>query len=99
MDRPLRLALRVKPGARLERVGGSWDGPFGQALVVAVRAAAVQGKANEAVCAAVAGALGVRARDVAVVRGERGRDKLVDIRNPPAGAGQLVRALLGSRMQ
>jgi uncharacterized protein YggU (UPF0235/DUF167 family) len=48
-------------------------------LVVAVAAPAVDGKANAALCAAVADALGVRARDVRIVGGLRSRDKLLEI--------------------
>jgi len=75
-------------------VQGRWHGPLGEALVVAVRAPATEGKANTAVCAALADVLDVRARDVAVVRGMRGRDKIVEIDTPPAGAWQCVRSLL-----
>jgi uncharacterized protein YggU (UPF0235/DUF167 family) len=76
-----RFAVRVKPGARVCEVGGRWDGRHGPALVVAVTARAVDGKANEAVCQALADALGVRRSSVAIVRGERSRDKLVVVRS------------------
>lgn len=87
-----RFAVRVKPGAGREAVGGRWgDG----ALVVSVAAPAVEGKANEAVCKALARAFGVRARDVAVVVGERGRDKVVQVDPAPAGAAEVLGRLLG----
>ena len=47
-------------------------GPLGERLKVAVRAPPEKGAANEALCALVAGALGVRPAEVAVLRG-RGR--------------------------
>lgn len=75
-----RIAVRVRPGARRTAVGGRWDGPGGPALVVAVAAPAVDGKANAAVLAAVAAAAGVRPRHVALVSGERARDKIVEVR-------------------
>lgn len=71
----VRFAVRVKPGAKREVVGGR----FGEALVVAVTAPAVEGKANEALCKALAAAFGVRRRDVVIVAGERGRDKVVEV--------------------
>jgi uncharacterized protein (TIGR00251 family) len=90
----LRFAVRVKPGARRDEVGGRWDGGSGAALVVAVTAAAVEGKANDAVRAALAAAFGVRRRDVRIVSGERGRDKLVELHDAPADAAARLAALL-----
>jgi len=90
----LRFAVRVRPGARRTAVGGRWDGPGGTALVVVVTAPAVDGKANAAVLAALAAAFGVRPRQLAIVTGERGRDKLVELRDPPAGVEQELRRLL-----
>lgn len=81
----LTVAVRVRPGARRTAVGGRWGGPDDRysnqspALVVAVSAPAVDGKANTAVRAAIAAALGVRARDVRIVSGLRSRDKVVEV--------------------
>jgi uncharacterized protein len=76
----MRIAVRVRPGARHDGVGGTWAGPRGPALVVAVRARAVEGAANAAVVAALAAAFGVRRGDVEIVAGARGRDKVVAVR-------------------
>ena len=80
---PFRVAVRVRPGASRTRVGGRYgeepDGP----VVVAVTARAVDGAATRAVLAAVAAALGVRPRQVAVVHGTASRDKLLEILEPP----------------
>ncbi|MQA61994.1 MAG: DUF167 domain-containing protein [Actinophytocola sp.] len=84
----MRFAIRVKPGVKRDAVGGTWEGDLGAALIVAVAAPAVDGKANRAVCRVLAKALGVRARDVTIVRGERGRDKLVELEPAPPGAVQ-----------
>jgi uncharacterized protein YggU (UPF0235/DUF167 family) len=73
----VKVAVRVRPGARAEVVGGRWDGPRGPALQVAVRARAVEGAANAAVVAAVAVTFGLRRRDVTIASGERGRDKVL----------------------
>ena len=75
----MRFAVHVRPGARYDHVGGARPSRNGPALVVAVRARAVDGAANDAVVAARAAALGVRRADVAIVRGHRGRDKVVDV--------------------
>jgi uncharacterized protein YggU (UPF0235/DUF167 family) len=54
-------------------------GAYGDALVVRVAARAVDGAATEAALRAVARALGVRRRDVALVTGATSRDKLVEV--------------------
>jgi len=89
----LRFAVRVKPGVKCTAVGGSWQ----DALIVAVAAPAVDGKATEAVRKAVAAALGVRATDVAVVRGHRSRDKLIEVDPAPDGADDRLAELLTRR--
>jgi uncharacterized protein (TIGR00251 family) len=94
-ERCLRFAVRVKPGARHAGVGGRWDGAGGAALLVAVAAPAVEGRANEAVRRAVAEAFGMRPRDVKMVSGERSRDKLVELDPAPADAQARLSALLG----
>jgi uncharacterized protein YggU (UPF0235/DUF167 family) len=71
--------MRVRPGARADVVGGRWDGPRGPALQVAVRARAVEGQANAAVVEVVAAAFGLRRGQVALVTGERGRDKILKL--------------------
>ena len=73
---PLRLTVRATPKAgRNEIAGRRADG----ALLVRVSAAPEDGKANAAVCALVAKALGVPKRAVLVVRGETSRDKVLEI--------------------
>lgn len=91
---PFRFAVRVKPGARRDVVGGRWDGAAGTALIVSVAAPAVAGKANDALRRVLAKAFGVRRQDVAVVAGERGRDKLVELDPAPADAADRLAALL-----
>lgn len=83
----MRFAIRVRPGAKKTAVGGR----HGDALVVAVAAPPVDGKANEAVRAALARAFGVRGRDVVIVVGERGRDKVVELPGDPARLDELLR--------
>jgi uncharacterized protein YggU (UPF0235/DUF167 family) len=95
---PVKLSVRVKPGAKRAAVGGRWAGPNGDALIVAVAPQAVEGKANRAVLAAVAAAFGVRVRDVRLLAGEKSRDKLLEIDSAaisPADAAAILAGLLG----
>jgi len=76
----MRVEIRVRPGASRARVGGA----YGDRLVVAVSARAVDGAATEAALAALADALGVRRRHVTLVTGATSRDKLVDVSDAAA---------------
>lgn len=71
--------MRVRPGAGRTRVGGRYEGPHGPALIVAVGAPAVDGKATEAVRRALAEALRVRPADVALRLGATSRDKVFTV--------------------
>jgi hypothetical protein len=78
---PVRVTVRVKPGASRTRVGGDHDG----ALVVAVSARAVDGAATEAALAALADAVGLRRRHVILVTGATSRTKVVEVRDDEVG--------------
>ena len=70
------LRVRVQPrAARSEIVGWRADGT----LSVRVAAPPVEGQANAAVAALLAGALDLRPSAVRVERGASGRDKLVRV--------------------
>lgn len=81
------MAVRVKPGASRPRVGGCYRGPYGPALVVAVHAPAVDGRATEAVRRALAAALGLRPAAVTLRRGTASRDKLFTVAASPVAMG------------
>jgi len=87
----VRIAIRVKPGSSHARVGGL----HGDRLVVAVNARPVDGEATEAALAAVADAFGARRRDVRLVSGVKGRDKLVELDPEPPGCAERLLALRG----
>lgn len=70
-------SVRVKPGSSRTRVGGGYGDP--PALVVAVNAPAVDGRANDAVVRALADALGCRPADVEIVSGHTARTKVVRV--------------------
>jgi uncharacterized protein len=82
----MRVTIRVQPGSARPGLGGEHAG----ALVVKVRARAVDGKATEAALAAVADAFGVRRSAVTLVAGASSRTKVVDV----AGADPAVLARL-----
>jgi uncharacterized protein YggU (UPF0235/DUF167 family) len=87
------VAVRVRPRAARAAVGGTYTGVHGPALVVAVREPAVDGRATQAVLDAVARALDVPTSRVRLRTGERSRDKLLTIIDPPADLADRVRAL------
>jgi uncharacterized protein (TIGR00251 family) len=82
------VRLRVVPGARRTELVGTAGG----ALRLRVAAPPVEGKANEAVLAFLAAALGTRARALRLAAGERGRDKVVVV---PGMTPAAVAAALG----
>jgi uncharacterized protein len=69
------IPIRVIPRAKRTQVGGEREGR----LLVRVPAPPVDGKANAAVIAAMAKALGVPKRSLEIVGGESSRDKLVHV--------------------
>lgn len=72
----VRLTVRVTPKAgRNEIAGRRADG----ALLVRVTAAPEDGRANAAVCALIAGSLGVSKGSVRVARGGTSRDKVIEV--------------------
>ena len=93
----MRVEIRVRPGASRTRVGGA----YGERLVVAVSARAVDGAANQAALAAVADAFGLRRRQVELVAGATARDKVVALELPDAAAraraSDRLAALLAAR--
>jgi uncharacterized protein (TIGR00251 family) len=78
----LRIDVLVVPRASRVSVGPM----VGDRLRVAVTAPPVDGAANAAVIDAVAKALGVRRAAVAIVRGERGRRKTLEVEGASAAA-------------
>ena len=85
----MRVTIRVRPGSAHPGVGGEYAG----ALVVKVRARAVDGKATEAALVAVADAFGVPRSAVTLVAGASSRTKVVDV--AAADPAVLARLLAG----
>ncbi len=61
----LEIKVKVVPGASRDRIVGL----LGDALKIQVSAAPEHGKANEAVAALLAKQLGIRAKDIVLLRG------------------------------
>lgn len=89
----MTVAVRVKPGSRRPGVGGRVEGPHGPALVIAVSAPALDGRATEAARRALAEALEVRPSAVALRAGPASRDKLFRVEGPALAIDARVRRL------
>jgi uncharacterized protein (TIGR00251 family) len=72
----LLIAVRAVPGASRDQIAGR----IGDRLKVRVAAPPEDGRANRAVCAVVAAALGLRASAVTVESGMTSRDKTLRVR-------------------
>jgi len=83
------IAIRLQPRSKRDEVVGERAG----AIVVRVTAPPVDGKANAALCAFVARAVGVPTSRVEVVRGQTSRDKVVRVEG--VTGDQLRASLLG----
>ncbi len=94
MPKSAIIPVRVKPGASRTKVGGCHAGPHGPALIVAVQAPAVDGRATEAARRALAEALGIAAARVALRTGAAARDKLFEVADPPSDLDDRVARLL-----
>ena len=71
----VELTIRVIPRARRSEIGGT----RGDALLVRLAAPPVEGAANAALVALLADRLGVSARAIHIISGERGRAKRVGV--------------------
>jgi len=83
------LTIRLTPRAARERIEPRADGGF----AARVTAPPVEGAANDALCRLVAKAAGVAPSRVEVVRGHRGRDKVVRVEGADEAS---VRAAIGA---
>ena len=89
----LRLTVRARPGTsrtRQARVVDCGDGKT--ALELTVAAAAVDGKANKAILAALADLFGVKKAAVTLKSGTTSRLKIVEIAGDPAALMERMRA-------
>ena len=87
------LHLAVAPGARRTGADGLHDG----CLRVRLVAPPVDGKANDALLAWLAGELGLPRRAVRLQRGQSSRRKQVALDAPPQAVAHWVEGVLGDR--
>ena len=80
------IACRLTPKGGRDAIDGTATLADGmRVLLVRVRAAPEDGKANEALCALIAGKLGVAASKVRLVAGAKSRVKQVAVTGEPEG--------------
>jgi uncharacterized protein (TIGR00251 family) len=70
------VRVHAQPGAKRTEVAGM----HGDALKIRVQAPALEDRANEALAAFIADALGVARRDVTLVSGAKSREKRFEVR-------------------
>jgi uncharacterized protein (TIGR00251 family) len=85
------LRVRVTPRASKDEIVGWRDDGV---LLVRLTAPPVEGAANRALCRLIARAVGVAPSRVAIVRGERSREKVVRVEGL---SGDALRAGVGQR--
>ena len=74
-EAPVRISVKAVPGASRDQIVGL----LGGRLKIKVAAAPEAGKANAAICAVVAAALGIKARQVQVVAGHGSAEKVLEV--------------------
>ena len=80
------ISVHAQPGAKKSAVAGL----HGESLKIRVAAPPVEGKANAALTAFVAGALGLPRRSVRIVKGESSREKLLLVADSAADPARLL---------
>ena len=74
-DEVVIIRLKVVPGAKRDQIAGV----LGDRLKVRVHAPPEGGKANAAICAVLARALGLKRRDVEIVSGQTSPEKVAKV--------------------
>ncbi|HUB16493.1 MAG TPA: DUF167 domain-containing protein [Acetobacteraceae bacterium] len=87
------VAVKVQPGARRPGLHGTAPSADGVRLRIAVAEKPADGRANRAVCAALAAALDVPPSAVRIVAGATGREKRLVVAGDAAVLGSRLAAL------
>ncbi len=92
----LTLTVRAKPGVKHSRSFQIVDiGDGKRAIEIAVKAVAVDGKANKAILDRMAEALEIRKKDVVIVSGETSKLKIISIKGDAEILKLRIQKLLG----
>ena len=77
----MKIIVKAKPGAKIDSVVKS-DSPEGEVVyIVSVKEKPVMGKANQAICRALAEHFGVPNHCVQILAGEHSKRKIIEITN------------------
>ncbi len=87
------VAVKVQPGARRPGLLGRVPDTAGNRLKIAVAEPPEDGRANRAVCAALAEALCVPPSDVSILHGASSRQKTLLVAGDPAALTEKLAAL------
>lgn len=92
----VRIAIRLTPRAKADRLLGIGDSPGGRVLRASVVAPPEAGRANEALLRLLARSWGLPRRDLSLTVGMSGRNKVVHVAGAPeALAARLAAAIAG----
>ncbi|WP_208123268.1 DUF167 domain-containing protein [Facilibium subflavum] len=83
----ITFSVHIKPNSKTNQLLGY----HGDAVKIALKAAPVDGKANEALIAALAKWFGVTKAQVSIVKGKTARSKLVRIECPKCELKDLIK--------
>jgi uncharacterized protein (TIGR00251 family) len=88
------IAVRAQPGAKKTAIAGVYGEGASAQLKIAVHAPPIEGRANEALIAFLAGVFSVPRRDVTLLSGETNRSKVFLLRGITV---ERARSVLGQR--
>jgi uncharacterized protein (TIGR00251 family) len=93
----VRVAVRLTPRARADRIDGMRPDAAGHSLLcVSVTAPPAENQANDALLRVLAREWRLPQRDIAIVGGHKSREKLVHIAGDAAAINARLAALLGA---
>lgn len=86
-DNAVYLSVRVSPNTKRSGIEGIWQETR---IKIALRAPAVEGKANQALIDFLADFLGVKKRNIQIIQGETAREKTIAVTGKTADQIQQI---------